>query len=83
MSFDATLLGKILVCTKCRSPLVRDGDALFCVTADCRMRFSILQEIPNMLVEDALAAPLAEWSPAMQRAGRHLGRVVLRNELGR
>lgn len=70
MSFDATLLGKILVCTKCRSLLIRDGDALVCVTPDCRMRYAILQEIPNMLVEDAAAAPVAEWGPAMQRAGR-------------
>ncbi len=70
MSFDSTLLGKILVCTRCRSLMVRDGDALLCVTADCRMRFAILQEIPNMLVEDAVAAPVAEWRPAMQRAGR-------------
>jgi uncharacterized protein YbaR (Trm112 family) len=70
MSFDPKLLDKILVCTKCRSSLVRDGDALVCVTAECRMRFAILHEIPNMLVEEAAAAPVADWSTAMQRAGR-------------
>jgi uncharacterized protein YbaR (Trm112 family) len=70
MSFDPKLLDKILVCTKCRSPLVRDGDALVCVTADCRLRFAILHEIPNMLVEDAMPVPVDEWAPVMQRAGR-------------
>jgi uncharacterized protein YbaR (Trm112 family) len=70
MSFDPKLLDKILVCTKCRSPLVRDGDALVCVTAACRLRFAILHDIPNMLVEDAAPALLDEWAPLMLRAGR-------------
>ena len=70
MSFDLLLLDKILVCTKCRSSLVRDGDALVCVTPDCRMRFAIRHEIPNMLVEEALAVPADDWAPLMQRAGR-------------
>jgi uncharacterized protein YbaR (Trm112 family) len=70
MTFDPKLLNEILVCTKCRSPLVRDGDALVCVTADCRLRFAILHEIPNMLVEDALPVPVDEWAPVMRRSGR-------------
>ena len=70
MSFDPKLLDKILVCTKCRSPLVRDGDALVCVTSECRLRFAIMHEIPNMLVEDAQPVPVDEWAPVMQRSGR-------------
>lgn len=70
MSFDPKLLDTILVCTRCRSPLVRDGDVLLCVMADCRMQFAILHEIPNMLMEEATAASAADWSAAMQRAGR-------------
>lgn len=70
MPFDSRLLDTILVCTKCRSPLVRDGDALVCITADCRMRFAILHEIPNMLAEEAAPLPVAEWGPTMERAGR-------------
>jgi uncharacterized protein YbaR (Trm112 family) len=70
MSFDPELLDTILVCTKCRSSLVRDGDALVCVTPDCRMRFAIRHEIPNMLVEESLPVPIDDWSPLMQRAGR-------------
>jgi uncharacterized protein YbaR (Trm112 family) len=70
MSFDPLLLDKILVCTKCRSPLVRDGDALVCVTPACRLSFAIRHEIPNMLVEEAVALPADDWGPLMQRAGR-------------
>ena len=70
MSFDPKLLDRILVCTKCRSPLVREADALVCVTAGCRLRFAILNDIPNMLVEDAAPVPEGEWGPLMQRAGR-------------
>jgi uncharacterized protein YbaR (Trm112 family) len=70
MSFDPRLLNEILVCTKCRSPLVRDGDALVCVTSACRLRFAILHEIPNMLMEDAQPVPVDEWAPVMRRAGR-------------
>ena len=70
MSFDSKLLDRILVCTKCRSPLVRDADALVCVTPACRLRFVILHDIPNMLLEDALPISVDEWAPIMQRAGR-------------
>ena len=70
MSFDAKLLDRILVCTKCRSPLVREGDALVCVTSDCRLQFAVIHEIPNMLLEDAVALSPEGWSQVMQRAGR-------------
>jgi uncharacterized protein YbaR (Trm112 family) len=70
MSFDPKLLDKILVCTRCRSPLVREGDSLLCASADCRLQFAIVHEIPNMLVDEATAAEADDWSAAMQRAGR-------------
>jgi uncharacterized protein YbaR (Trm112 family) len=70
MSFDPKLLDRILVCTKCRSSLVRDGDGLVCVTPDCRMRFAILHEIPNMLMEEAVEVSHADWASTMQRSGR-------------
>lgn len=70
MSFDARLLDRILVCTKCRSPLVRDGDALVCVLSDCRLRFAVVHEIPNMLLEDAAVLGPEDWSQVMERSGR-------------
>lgn len=70
MSFDIRLLDRILVCTKCRAPLVLDDDGLVCVTADCRLRFTVLHEIPNMLLEDAASLAPQEWSRVMSRSGR-------------
>lgn len=70
MSFDLKLLDGILVCTKCRSRLVRDADALVCVQAECRMQFAVRDEIPNMLLEDAAATEPAAWGQIMQRSGR-------------
>ena len=70
MSFDEKLLDRILVCTKCRSPLVVDGDGLVCATPECRLRFAMLHEIPNMLLEDAVALNPEGWSQVMQRSGR-------------
>ncbi len=76
MSFDPKLLDKILVCTKCRSPLVRDGASLVCAGPECRMRFAIHHEIPNMLTEEAQVVPADEWSTVMQSAGRDPGTGV-------
>ena len=69
MSFDLKLLEKTLVCTKCRGRMVRDGDALVCVGPECRLQYAILHEIPNMLLEEAVAAPVEDWTVAMQRTG--------------
>jgi uncharacterized protein YbaR (Trm112 family) len=70
MPFDQSLLEGMLVCTRCRSPLVRRGDALLCSQAECRMQFAIRDEIPNMLLDDATAASLEDWTALMQPAGR-------------
>ena len=70
MSFNQNLLEKTLVCTKCRSLLARDGDMLVCSSTGCRLKFAIIHEIPNMLVQDAVAATDAEWSAAMKKNGR-------------
>lgn len=70
MSFDVKLLDGLLVCTKCRSALVRDGDHLICVKPDCRIQFSIRDEIPNMLLEDSMVVPVDDWGMIMERSGR-------------
>jgi uncharacterized protein YbaR (Trm112 family) len=70
MSFDAKLLDGLLVCTKCRSALVRDGDHLICAKPECRIQFNIRDEIPNMLLEDSTVVSAGEWGAVMQRHGR-------------
>jgi len=70
MSFDQSLLEGMLVCTKCRSALVRDGDNLVCVKPECRRQFALRDEIPNMLVEDSTAIEQEAWGAVMHRSGR-------------
>ena len=70
MSFDSRILNGMLVCTKCRSGLVRDGNALVCTSPECRLKFAIADEIPNMLLEEASPLEGSQWNSAMQRAGR-------------
>ncbi len=41
----------LLVCPLGRAPLTREGDLLICTR--CGPRFSIEDEIPNMLIEEA------------------------------
>jgi uncharacterized protein YbaR (Trm112 family) len=70
MSFDYLLQSGVLVCTKCHGALVRDGQRLVCAAAECRLRFEIRDEIPNMLLEDATPLAADEWRSALERAGR-------------
>jgi uncharacterized protein len=57
MPIDSKLL-EILACPKCRGRLESkaDGSALLCRA--CRLAYPIVDEIPNLIVEDA--QPLAE-----------------------
>jgi uncharacterized protein YbaR (Trm112 family) len=56
MPFDPKLLD-IIACPKCRGRLVArpDGSALLCDA--CRLAYPIVDEIPNLIIEDA--QPLA------------------------
>ena len=68
MSFEPALLANWLRCSKSKSPLVRDGDSLVCTDPACRLRFAIVEEIPNMLVEEAVEVPVAEWSMILEKS---------------
>lgn len=68
MSFDPALLLNWLRCSKSKSPLVRDGDSLVCTDPACRLRFAINEDIPNMLVEEAVEVPSAEWSTIIAKS---------------
>jgi uncharacterized protein YbaR (Trm112 family) len=56
MPFDPKLL-EIIACPKCRGRLAAkpDGSALVC--SACRLAYPIVDEIPNLIIEDA--QPLA------------------------
>jgi len=70
MSFDAKLLESVLICPRSKGPLIQDGESLVSADPTCRLRFSIAEGIPNMLVEEATELSAEEWSAIMQRHGR-------------
>jgi uncharacterized protein YbaR (Trm112 family) len=49
---DEDLLG-IMACPFCRSALKLDGGKICCVNAECGCRYSIVDEIPVMLIDEA------------------------------
>jgi uncharacterized protein YbaR (Trm112 family) len=70
MSFDPKLLSSFLRCTRSRAPLVQEGEALISTDPSCRLRYAIVEGIPNMLVEEATELSPAEWGELMRRHGR-------------
>jgi len=56
MPFDPKLL-QIIACPKCRGRLDSkpDGSALVCPS--CRLAYPIVDEIPNLIIEDAVPHP--------------------------
>jgi uncharacterized protein YbaR (Trm112 family) len=43
----------ILVCPKCKTSVVQEGDTLRCTHADCGLSYPIRDGIPVMLIEEA------------------------------
>ncbi len=66
-AFDYDNLKDILRCPNSLSPLVHDGDSLICIDPECRLQYSIMDGIPNMLVDDAKELPADEWHDLMSR----------------
>lgn len=70
MAFNFEKSGSYLVCPKCHSELVKDGDSLVCTNPDVRLKYPILDDIPRLLVEEAKELSPDEWKSVMQRTGR-------------
>jgi len=70
MAFDFKQLEDLLVCPGSRSKLVQDADSLVCVDAACRLKFSIRDEIPILLVDEAAKLSPEEWGNIMNRHAR-------------
>jgi uncharacterized protein YbaR (Trm112 family) len=71
MSFDFDKISGILVCPKCHSDLVRDGDKLVCTNPEVRLQYAIVQDIPRLLVDEAVELTPEAWAEVMSRAGRN------------
>tara|TARA_R110002111_G_scaffold168038_2_gene233939 strand:- start:42026 stop:42265 length:240 start_codon:yes stop_codon:yes gene_type:complete len=71
MSFDPRHLQDIIACPKTKAKLVCDGDFLVSVDPATRLRYSIKDGIPVMLVDEATEVPQGEWAEIMQRHDRN------------
>ena len=47
---------KILVCPKCKTPVVQKGESLCCTSSQCGLVYPVRDGIPVMLVEEATKA---------------------------
>jgi uncharacterized protein YbaR (Trm112 family) len=70
MPFNFRELENLLVCPGSRSKLIQEGDALVCLDAACRLKFAIRDDIPIMLVDEAVKLSPEEWGNVMQRNSR-------------
>ncbi len=69
MPFDPTFLANILRCPRSHRPLVREADRLTSTDPATRLQFAVIDGIPDMLLEEAVALPLDDWSDIMRRHG--------------
>lgn len=60
----------ILVCPLSRKELVLDGDTLVSTDPETRRRYSIQDDIPNLLIEESEELSLEEWTEIMKRHGK-------------
>jgi uncharacterized protein YbaR (Trm112 family) len=70
LPFNFKDLESLLVCPGSRSKLVQDADSLVCLNPDCRLKYAIRDDIPIMLVDEAVKLSPDEWGAVMQRHSR-------------
>jgi uncharacterized protein YbaR (Trm112 family) len=70
MPFNFEELENLIVCPGSRTKLMQEGDALVCLDAACRLKFAIRDDIPIMLVDEAVKLTPEEWGDIMQRHAR-------------
>lgn len=64
--FDFEAMKEILRCPKCHSSLVLHDSNLVCTSNDCRLQYSIEDEIPIMLIDSATELPDDEWERILE-----------------
>lgn len=57
----------LLRCPHSRSTLVRDGETLVCIDAECRRQFDIQSGIPVMLPDSSRVLSVDDWQTIMDR----------------
>ena len=72
MAFEYEKLKDILVCPKSRADLVLDDSSLVSTCARVRLKYTILEGIPRLLVDEAEQLSVEAWEAVMKRHGRDL-----------
>jgi uncharacterized protein len=67
MAFNFRELENLLVCPGSRTKLIQEGNSLVCTDGACRLKFAIRDDIPIMLVDEAVVLSPQEWETIMQR----------------
>lgn len=70
MTFQFDQLKEILVCPKSKAKLVQEGDALVSVDPETRLQYEIRDDIPILLIDEAVELSQEEWSAIMEKHGR-------------
>ena len=70
MAFDFSTLEDVLVCPKSKARLVLEGESLVSTDPETRLRYEIRDDIPIMLIDEAVELPRDQWQAIMQRHGR-------------
>ncbi len=65
-ALDADFL-KILVCPLSHAPLVQDGETLVSTDAKTRRRYKIVEDIPDLLIDDSEELSESAWKSIMDR----------------
>ena len=58
---------KILVCPLSHAPLVQDGQTLVSTDAKTRRRYKIVDDIPDLLIDDSEELSESDWKAIMAR----------------
>jgi uncharacterized protein YbaR (Trm112 family) len=69
-TFNYDAVKDLLRCPKTRAELVYTGQALVCCDPGARLSYPIVDGFPVLLIDEAAALSMSEWSAVMKNAGR-------------
>jgi uncharacterized protein YbaR (Trm112 family) len=68
--FDFEAVKDLIRCPETRAELVYHNGMLVSTDPDSRLRYTVKDGIPNLLVDDAEPLPQGQWEDAMRANGR-------------
>ncbi|WP_166819647.1 hypothetical protein [Thalassoroseus pseudoceratinae] len=68
--FNFAAVQELIQCPASGAALLTTGDALISTDPEQRLRYAIVNGIPNLIVEDAESMPLADWQDFMRQSHR-------------